>query len=907
MTQLLKILFAEDNPADAELVFRQLRRDGFEIEAVRVDTEETFVAGLHAGLDLILSDYEMGCFNGLEALNLLKQSGLDVPFILISGTVGEELAVEAIKRGASDYLMKDRLARLSPAVTHALDQGRLKRERLLVEKRLRQSERSQALAQRIAHIGSWELDLTDSENPSTNTLRWSDELFRVFGHEPGAIEVSSENFFSHVHPDDREKVRAAINEVMRTGETYSIDHRIIRADGVERVIHERAEIVRDEKTGHPMTLVGTAHDVTENRRMDAVLRQSREDFRRLFEANPMPMWVYDQETFRFLAVNDAAVRHYGYSRDEFLGMTIKDIRPPEAVPVLLKVLSERERGPAAGQTTSGVWQHRKKNGELIYVEITFHTFPFQGRPAELTLANDITAQRESVQALRESEERFRQLAENITEAFWITSPSKDKMHYVSPAYETIWGRTCKSLYRDPANWFDAIHPEDRERVTEASRKQSFGNYHEIYRILKPDGSLRWVRDRAFPIKDAAGRVYRIVGTAEDITEWRKLEEQFRQAQKLEALGTLAGGIAHDFNNILGAIIGYVELTKMGIQQNLIAHRHLDMVLQAAQRAAALVRQILAFSRQQEQQRVSVQLNQVVAEPLKLLRATIPTLIEFDVSLDADLPIVQADPTQVHQVVMNLCTNAAHAMRDRPGRLGVKLEKLLIDARRPELGVNLKPGLYVRLTISDTGRGMDSATMERIFEPFFTTKSPGEGTGLGLSVVHGIMQSHEGAVAVHSQPGEGTIFHLYFPADGTSALESNTPERPDVPCGAGQRVLFIDDELPLAQIAQSVLETLNYQVTSTVDALEAIELVRKDPQAFDLVITDLSMPRIMGTDLAAELIAIRPDLPIILTTGYTAQFTPEIARTVGVRELLLKPFSFHSLGFAVHRVLSKSGT
>ncbi len=1023
MAQTLKILFAEDNPTDAELVLRQLRRDGFAVEAVRVDTEEGFTAGIHEGLDLILSDYDMGVFNGLHALEILKQRGLDVPFILISGTVGEDLAVEAIKRGASDYLMKDRLVRLGTAVTHALDQGRLQRERMQaesslrlfraladqstdtfeiidpetgrfidvsgkscvvlgytreehlklsvtdidptvrtsdwpkiaadicakadegwisegihrrkdgttfpvelnarwvrldrdyivtvarditerkqVEKRLRESERSLATAQKVAHIGSWELDLVNFENLDANPLRWSDELFRVFGYEPGALEISSENFFRHVHPDDCGKIRTAIGEALRTGGTYDIDHRIIRPDGAERVIHERAEIVRDEKTGCPVTFVGTAQDVTEQRRMDAALHQSREDFRLLFDANPMPIWVYDEETLRFLAVNEATVRHYGYSHEEFLGMTIKDIRPPEDVPILMKLIAGL--GPAPQARSTGTWRHRKKNGELIFVEITFHSFTFQGRPAELILANDITAQRESVLALRESEERFRQLAENITEVFWITDPTKGKILYISPAYETIWGRTCESLYKESTNWIDAIHPEDRERVIEALGQQVAGSYHEIYRVVRPDGSLRWVRDRAFPIKDADGRVYRIVGTAEDITEWRKLEEQFRQAQKLDAIGTLAGGIAHDFNNILGAIIGYVELTKMTIEGNATGRQYLDMVLQAAQRAAALVRQILAFSRQQEQQRVPVQLSHVVAEPLKLLRATIPTLIEFDVSLGTHLPVVQADSTQVHQVVMNLCMNAAHAMRDRPGRLGVKLEKFLMDARRPEVGVHLKPGLYVRLTVSDTGCGMDRATLERIFEPFFTTKGPGEGTGLGLSVVHGIMQSHEGEVTVHSQPGEGTTFHLYFPADGTATLQNNTPERPDLQRGAGERVLFIDDELPLTQLAQSVLETLNYRATSIVDPVEALELVRANPQAFDLVITDLSMPRIMGTDLAAQLLKIRPDLPIILTTGYTAKLTPDIAHSMGIRELLLKPFSFHSLGMAVHRVLAK---
>jgi CheY-like chemotaxis protein len=335
-----------------------------------------------------------------------------------------------------------------------------------------------------------------------------------------------------------------------------------------------------------------------------------------------------------------------------------------------------------------------------------------------------------------------------------------------------------------------------------------------------------------------------------------------------------------------------------------ASRQLDMVLQASQRAAALVRQILAFSRQQEQQRVSVQLRKLIEEPLKLLRATIPAIIEFDLSFASDLPIVQADPTQIHQVVMNLCTNAAHAMRDRPGRLGVKLEKFLMDARRPEIGVRLKQGLYVRLTVSDTGCGMERAVQDRIFEPFFTTKAPGEGTGLGLSVVHGIMQSHDGAVTVRSEPGKGTTFSLYFPADGSALPENKALTRPEIQRGSGERVLFVDDELPLAQLAQTVLETLNYRATSVTDATEALRLVRADPGAYDAVITDLSMPGIMGTDLATELLALRPDLPIILSTGYTAKLTPEEVHARGIRELLLKPFTLQSLGGVLRQVLSE---
>lgn len=760
MVPALKVLFAEDNPIDAELVLRQLRRDGFLAEVNRVDTEAAFEAGLHDGLDLILSDYDLGTFNGLRALEILKERGLDVPFILISGTIGEDLAVEAIKLGASDYLLKDRLVRLGTAVTQAIMEGRLRRER-------RNSEAALAV---------------------------SESRYRLL------VEQASDGIFT------------------------------VSAEG------------------------------------------------------------------RYSDVNVRGLEMMQYSREAFLRLRLGDlIAAGDRVRLASEVAALKQ-----GETRVSEFRIRRGDETWFDAEISARALP-DGQL--LGIVRDLTERRRSEHALRESEERFRQLAENINEVFWMTDPNRGTILYISPAYETIWGRTCQSLYATPRNWMDAVHPEDRERMIKVAARQTQGGYHEIYRIIRPDGTLRWVRDRAFPIRDAGGQVYRMVGTAEDITERRQLEEQFRQAQKLEAIGTLAGGIAHDFNNILGAIIGYVELTKLGLKGNASANQYLDLVLQGANRAASLVKQILAFSRQQDHQRVTVQLRHVVAEPIKLLRATIPAMIDFEVSLPGDLPTVLADPTQVHQVVMNLCTNAAHAMRDRPGRLSVKLETIFMDATQAATIDRLKPGLYVRLTVGDTGCGMERATMDRIFEPFFTTKKPGEGTGLGLSVVHGIMQSHEGAVTVQSQPQAGTTFHLYFPADGSLPVEERVPSKSDIPRGAGQRVLLIDDEVHLTLLGHAILESLGYIPTVMNDALEALACMETNPQAFDLVITDLSMPGMMGTDLAAQLLSLRPDLPIILTTGYTASLTAESMRVMGIRELLMKPFSFHSLGTAVHRVLA----
>jgi PAS domain S-box-containing protein len=475
--------------------------------------------------------------------------------------------------------------------------------------------------------------------------------------------------------------------------------------------------------------------------------------------------------------------------------------------------------------------------------------------------------------------------------------------YVSPTYEKIWGRSCQSAYSGSHFGLDFIHPEDRLRIEEARREnEDSGTYDEEFRILRPDGAVRWIHDRTSPVRTSAGVLHRIVGVAEDITERKQMEEQFRQVQKMEAIGTLAGGIAHDFNNILTAIIGYTELGSMSLKGNPKVKGYLDSVLQAASRATGLVRQILTFSRQQAQERSPIKLQPVVEETIKLLRSTLPTTIAFDVELAPDAPTVLADSNQIHQVLMNLGTNAWYAMRSRNGRLTVRLERWIVDRALAVAQPRLHPGVYARISVADTGSGMDEATLRRLFEPFFTTKPQGEGTGLGLAVVHGIMDSHDGAVTVDSKPGDGTTFTLYFPEQAGAVVPVADVERP-TPRGNGERILVIDDEEVLALLVQRTLEELGYAATFVTLPEDALDMVRADPLRFDLVITDQTMPAMTGLVLANWLRDIRPSLPVIVMTGYTAPLLQERIEAAGVRDLLIKPVTIRSLGSAVHAVLS----
>jgi nitrogen-specific signal transduction histidine kinase/ActR/RegA family two-component response regulator len=399
----------------------------------------------------------------------------------------------------------------------------------------------------------------------------------------------------------------------------------------------------------------------------------------------------------------------------------------------------------------------------------------------------------------------------------------------------------------------------------------------------------------------------VVATVRDITARKnaeahreRLEQLLRQSQKMEAIGTLAGGIAHDFNNILTAILGYTELVRDQVRGQEGVEDRLVEIAKAGRRAKGLVSQILTFSRRQEQTRVTMALGPAIDEALKLLRAAIPTSIEIDAQVDPDLPLVLADATQIHQVVMNLAANAAAAMTGGPGRLRVRCTATTFDeAAAADAG--LSSGRYVCLLIEDSGCGMEPEVLERIFDPFFTTKGPGEGTGLGLSVVHGIVKGHEGAILVDSRVREGTAFRIYLPALLDRPLSDERP-RPQAIEGNGEHVLCIDDEPALVELLHDQLVTLGYRVTAHRSPVSALSDFHARPEDFDVVLTDLTMPAMSGADLAEAIVKVRPDLPIVIATGYGHVMTEERSRELGIRPLLYKPFTMATLGEAIQEAL-----
>jgi nitrogen-specific signal transduction histidine kinase/ActR/RegA family two-component response regulator len=388
-----------------------------------------------------------------------------------------------------------------------------------------------------------------------------------------------------------------------------------------------------------------------------------------------------------------------------------------------------------------------------------------------------------------------------------------------------------------------------------------------------------------------------------MTDRKRLEEQLRQSQKMEAVGTLAGGIAHDFNNILGVIFGYAELSQDLAAGNSVLENNLSQILKAADRAKNLVSQILAFSRKNESDVKPLRAHLVIKEALKLLRASLPSTISIITDIDGTHDIVVADATQLHQIIMNLCTNAAYAMQHSGGTLEVKLKPLTLDEHSVRSYTGIAPGAYVQLSVKDTGMGIPADILDRIFEPFFTTKDVGRGTGMGLSVVHGIVKSLKGDVKVYSEPGRGAVFHVLLPRVEEAVPESSR-EVQEAPLGH-ESVLLVDDEAVLLDVGTKMLGSLGYRVTALQSPQEALELFEKNPEGFDVVITDQTMPGLTGYELAQRLMQTRPDIPIILCTGYSDLVTTESALAGGIKAFVIKPLNRHAIAETIRKVLDTS--
>jgi PAS domain S-box-containing protein len=886
----LQVLIVEDSEDDMLLTIGALRRGGYnDLEYVRVDTAEGMATELDRQTwDIAIADYTLPEFSGPSALQILQNRHLDLPFIIVSGTIGEDIAVAAMRAGAHDYIIKGNLTRLVPAVERELREAEERQKRHLAESALRTRE----------------------------------------------LE----------------------------------------------------------------------------------LRESEARYRLLFESNPHPMWVLDVESLMFLAVNPAAIEHYGYSESEFMTMTIADICPPQDIDGSKP--NRSSFNPA--QEPVEIWKHRKRDGSSIDVELQMHNVTFAGKQASLLSINDITDRLSAEQELYIQSRALESAVEGISKL-----DARGCYLSVNAAYAGILGYLPQEVIG--MNWQETIHPEDRAKMEIAyqdmlehgkveveargirkdgssfykqlvaiaaydknhnltghycfakditDRKQTEALireqaalldvatdaiavrdlYHnilfwnkgaeriygwesaaalgknavellfapgeqrshfdriqaillqegqwqgELQHIAK-DGKKLVIEARWTLMRDEAGNPKSILTVSTDITAKKQLEAQFLRAQRLESLGTLASGIAHDFNNILTPVLAGTQLLPIRLTNiDSRSQKLLKMMEDSAKRGADLVKQILAFASGVEGKQVSLQVRHLLAEVLQVARQTFPKTTTISRNIpETDIWTVSADPTQLHQVFMNLCVNARDAMPEG-GTLSVAVANRLITAADTCLHVDARIGEYVTISVRDTGTGIPAETLDRIFDPFFTTKEQGKGTGLGLSTVLGIVKNHRGFILVDTEVGRGTEFKVYLPAIVDPVITE--VEELNLLAGDGELILIVDDELFIQQVTKTALEDYNYQTLIASDGLEAIDLVAQHRDRIKVVLMDMMMPAMGGLTAIHTIQQIAPQLKIVASSGLVTEAHVNRVAGMGVAAFLAKPYTAKELLDTLQKVLDR---
>jgi two-component system, cell cycle sensor histidine kinase and response regulator CckA len=754
-------------------------------------------------------------------------------------------------------------------------------------------------AEILANLGSWEWDIL------TGALTWSDELYRVLGLNKKAFCPTHQTFHELLHPDDRARFKGALDDCLKGRRSYDCELRIVRPDGTVRTVQSRGRAFFDE-TDRPLRMIGTAQDITERKRTEERIRE----LGAIVESSDDAILGKTLDGI-ITSWNKGAEKIYGYLENEVIGQPISILVPTDREDETPQILGRLARGEAINYYET---VRRRKDGQEI--QISLNISPIRNLAGRIigasSIARDITERKRVDQELMESEERFRELAENIGEVFWISDLENKQVMYVSPAYEKIWGRSCESLYASPRSWIEAIHPEDKERsVAILASHQLQGSRDMTYRIVRPDGSIRWIRDRGFPVRDESGNIVRIAGISEDITESKEAEgalqranAQLRQVQKMEAIGRLTAGVAHDFNNLLTVISGHSELLAMFFPSEERWSESISEIRRATKLGTASIRQLLAFGRQQILEPKVLDLNAVISETEKMLRRLIGEDVRLITVLHPGISPVRADLGQLNQMILNLAVNARDAM-PQGGNLTLETRQVDLHADDIESHLNVRPGRYVLLTVADTGWGMAPDVQARIFEPFFTNKGEGQGTGLGLSVVLGIIQQSEGCIDVESRPGIGTKFKIYLPSVQEPADELPQSTQPK-PARGSETVLLVEDEEPVRNITSRLLQALGYRVVEAENGEEALRLFNAYNGKIDLLLTDVVMPGLGGREVAEALRALNPDLKVLFQSGYTDDTVVRRGILRSEVAFLKKPFTLDVLARKVREVLDRPG-
>jgi two-component system cell cycle sensor histidine kinase/response regulator CckA len=752
---------------------------------------------------------------------------------------------------------------------------------------LRESEGRLAAAQRVAHVGHWERDFAGG------LVTVSPELLRIFGlgpDYPRDLAGWEALWRSLVHPDDREQAASALNAALRGGERYDVEYRLQLADGQTRIVHSQGDVV-DGAPGRPRRMFGTVQDITEFRRAQDELRASESRFRVFVDHATDAFFLHDRRGV-ILDVNQQACDSLGYTREELVGMS------PQQIDLDTDFQTRIGSRLESGEVLALDSRHRRKDGTTFPVEVRLRRFRMDGRRYAVALVRDITQRKEAERALIESYNLLNAVVEGTPGAVFVKDLNGRYLminsigaRWFGLTVDEVIGKDDRDLF--PPKIADEIVEHDR-RVLDSGEPQTIEESATMRGVSRVFLTSRGV------YRDAQKQVIGLVGFSRDITELKRLEQQFRQAQKMEAVGQLAGGIAHDFNNLLTAIIGFGEMAFNGLAPADPNRELLSEIRRAGQRAANLTRQLLAFSRKQVLRPEVVSLNTLLCDVIKLLQRLISEDIEIALAPDDTLGLTLIDPGQFEQAIINLAVNARDAM-PQGGRLDIQTRNIEIDEDYASVRDEVEPGSYVMVAVSDTGHGMDEKIRSRIFEPFFTTKDVGDGTGLGLAMVYGFVKQSGGHVEAYSEPGHGTTFRICLPrVFETEATPVAADDMAPIPKGH-ETVLLVEDEEVVRNLSRRVLQSAGYTVLVARHGPEAILLAGQHEGPIHLLATDLVMPRMSGLEVASQLSQSRPDMRILLMSGYPNEAVIRHGVPAGA-SLLQKPFNAVALARAVRHVL-----